>query len=132
MSITVTIENNREYVKANCPELIEVETYDCNDEVRTIEYLPFELNMANGNFGDVFRSIGLALTEDTFWYGNMSAAEFRKHLNQLKPAKLTSEAEQDGIVYTQGRTIEQATRYYWQLNKICNEALKRGARIVWG
>jgi hypothetical protein len=131
MSITVTIENNREYVKANCPELIEVVTQDYYGDAYTIEYLPFELNMANGNFGAVFRAMGLALTEDDFFFGSIPATEFRKHLNQLKPTKLTYESTQEGIMFTQGRTLEQATRYYWQLNKICNEALKRGANITW-
>ena len=134
MSVTVTIVNGEEYVRENCPEKIHVEVFPADvqfpDGYR-MEYLPYELNMANGNFHTVFCALGV------------SGIEF-DYVGEIEPRKLLKAIQrthQDLFVRATQRTLniincgigrEQADNYISKLVEICEEAIKREEKVCWG
>jgi hypothetical protein len=132
MSVTITIENNHKYIDANHPELITVEVFDKDIDPDQFEFkvYPFELNLANGNFACVWQALGLY--SDDCYCGSMSANLLISYLNKLNVRSIKREDSQDHNVYTQGIDLERASRYYWSIMSIAQEAKKRDSLIVWG
>ena len=131
MSITITIEANSHYVDANCPELVRRETIDCPYEPNgtyTFANYPFELNITNCNFADLWRAFGLEFD----YCGSIDPAVLLRAMRQVAPRCLTCAATADKNIYSGGRRLEQVTRYFGQLGAICREALKRHAKVCWG
>lgn len=129
MSVTISIENNCEYVKANCPERIRTYSYDkdIDPEQHVFEDYPFEMNLANGNFAALWNSLGLDCEDCS---GSIRAIELKNRLKMFSAKKLTCETEVQGNFYDFGRSTEQVTGYYWRLQQICVEALRRGAETL--
>lgn len=134
MTVTIRIKNNAEYIKANHPELIEkLELEPDEKEMFQREYLeryPFELELSNVNFCDLFRALGVANPEP---YGDISATELQGRLTILKRnlGSMVEEPKQEGRILYCGRSQERVTRYYWELSKIVREAITRGESITW-
>jgi hypothetical protein len=106
MSITIMIENGREYVDANMPEAIETETFDCqcadfSDDGKpesgcweckgtgtvSFTHYPFEVNLANANFRTTFSALGLP-TDDC---GTIAPHAILKAINRTPLALMTRE-----------------------------------------
>ena len=141
MTVTISINNNYEYVDQNCPELIEKEDFSDiaadygYNTPHIVKHYPFELNVANSNFGLIWRNLGLVSAEEDFseWCcGEIDSQELYKLLLSFSPAKITYSPYQEGIMYDCGVDMERASRYYWNLMKIVREALDRNESIVWG
>lgn len=135
MSVTITINNNMSYVQSNCPESIDVEIYPADqyrEELR-VKYYPFELNLSNSNFFALFKALGL----EADYCGQISATEFYNRVNTIyNPKQITSDSRfsqepNKCAVYSCGRTLEQVTRYKWELLQIASEAKKRNEPITW-
>lgn len=139
MSITITIANNEKYLRENAPESITREYLDPNDEYDAEaircgyypngyrEYFPFEMNLANANFSDLWEALGL----DFDYSGQIDADIVLAALNKFSAKKLVSNGYEDGIVFFGGRSTQQVANYYWNLNKIAREAKARGEQIIW-
>lgn len=138
MSITITINNNVKYLRENAPESITREYLDPNDiyDQQMLqyypegyrEYFPFEMNLANANFGDLWRSLELEFD----YSGELSADVVIKALEEnFSVKKLVANGFTEGNYIEIGRSREQVTSYYWRLNQLAREALKRGENIVW-
>jgi len=92
-----------------------------------------ELNMANGNFGLVWRSLGLVNSEDfcDWCCGNIDPDELLARLAGFKPSSITYDAYQVGNMYDCGVDLNRASRYYWSLMNIANEAKRKGRQVSW-
>jgi len=109
MSITIMIENGREYVGSNMPEAIETETFDCQcidftDDgkpeadcfscqgkgIVSFTQYPFEVNLANANFRTTFSALGLP-TDDC---GTIAPHAILKAINRTPIALMTREEGQ--------------------------------------
>ena len=133
MSITIMIENNYSFIDANSPELIKLESYEADEQYPdgvTFKIYPFELNIANGNFACLWEALGL-YTDDCYC-GSIEAKLLISYLKQLNIKLVCREDEQDGNLYTQGIDLARASRYYWNLMQIAQEAAKRGEKVTWG
>lgn len=152
MSITISIDNNTQYVDNNCPDLIQVDVYRCQcaefaddgkatpdcwecrgtGEIRFKNY-PYELNMANANFRTTFAALGLT-TED---YGELDARVILKALART-PTDLilrgeSEESNQNGpTMYFAGIHEGQANRYQEEIRRIAMEAERREEKVTWG
>lgn len=137
MSITISITNNFQFCKANGLVVTTLETrgreYGIPDY--EIHECPFELNLANGNFAALWSALGLEVE----CCGTIDAHELAGRLNNLKRnlRGLTSQGDVDAeegrcTVINVGRSMDQVTRYYWELRKIVTAALERNEEITWG
>jgi hypothetical protein len=131
MSVTITIKDNQQYVDQNCPELIEVEDLFSDSDYPTIQYkfYPFEFNLANVNFADLWRNLGL-YTENCY-SGSIHASYLLAALKQFRVKSLCRGSEQETRFYAQGIDLDRATRYYWSLMHIAKEAEKRNTLVTW-
>ena len=132
MSVTITIENNHQYVDQHCAELIKIETFEPDEfdpEGCSYKEYPFEMDLANINFAALWRALGL-YTEDCFT-GSMSANLLLSYLKRLRINNICREDEKEDNYFAQGIDREKATRYYWSLMQIAKEAEKRNTNVVW-
>lgn len=126
MSVTIFINNNNKYVRENCPELIEVETFE---DGYTFERLPFEINLANGNFFALWSALTNSFNVECC--GSIDPNELLGLLNRFKPKSIVTSTQVDGNYIQSGRSLEQVTRYYWNLRSIAIEAKNRNEIVVW-
>ncbi len=147
MSVTITIENNRDHARE--AELVELEIYECQcldlgDDpavdcpacrgagVCSVEHLPFELNLANGNFVTFFSALGLAADHAGELDGRVVAEALASFAPELAIRGATDEKVDDGPrVITAGTTERQVDRYVVELAAIASEAERREERVVW-
>jgi len=143
MSVTITIENNRQYCLAN--GLADERSYDCDccdgcdccDDGR-ITYLvfPWDLNIANGNFAPLWRALGFALDANDDWAGHtdgrvLAAALERVTAAQLARPESISTGAKGAMFYDVGLSVERIERYLTALRQIANEAERRESPVVW-
>jgi len=143
MTITISIVGGQEYAHKN--GLVEYFGLDCTclydtgkpqsnclvckgtgQEQRPC--FPFELNMSNQNFSEVWGKLGLDSHE---FCGTMDGRELRAVLAGVKPSTLTRSLTVDGNYIDCGITLEQAVRYLNQLWFIACEAEEREEMVVW-
>jgi len=131
MSITFSIENGREYVDANCPELIEVEPAE--DGYPEFREYPYEANFANGNAYSLFAI--LAVEAD--YCGSIEPQALIGAL-QSTPAEWGSRAGSDtrgeggARLIDCGTSTEMVARRMRALLEIAVEARRRGELVTWG
>lgn len=147
MSVTISIGGNRDYCIQN--NLIQYDEYPCicawNDNeadpacpdckgtgIERFEVLPFELNVANGNFHMLWSALGL----ECDYCGSMHPHLIATILRSFDPELLrrADRVEQDNgpMVVHCGTTPEQVQRYIETLTEIVNEAERREELIIWG
>lgn len=140
MSVTIRIANNFEYVDQNCPELIRVTRYEADGYYPAEEFksYPFELNMANCNFGSLWRILGLDCGDfEDFCCGSISPELLLAAIDIISVKSFTRDDEifknKEGRVRAIdcGVNLEKAARYIWTLRQIAGEAKRRGESIVW-
>ncbi len=130
MSVTLTIQNNTQYINANHPELIQVEVYEQGTAQEfTCKSYPFEFNVSNSNFAFLWQTLGL-YTEDSY-SGSIEPTLLQNCLKRLEIDSICRQDVVEDRYFMQGITLEKATRYYWSLMQLINEAKKRKALIVW-
>ena len=147
MSVTITIENNRDHAREN--ELVELEVYECQcldlgpdpapdcptcrgAGVCSVEHLPFELNLANGNFVTFFSALGLAVDHAGELDGRAVAAALASFSPELAIRGARDEKVDGGPrVITAGTTDRQVDRYVVELAAIAGEAERREEKVVW-
>lgn len=150
MSVTITIANNRkhtidngamQYDEYDCqrcefdgknPECRECKPYGGNGKVR-FERLPFEMNVANGNFAMLWNALALPFD----YCGSIDARQVLPVVNATTPELLiraTDDSGSDGgvRVIRCGVGYEQAESYLTRLKAIAEEAARREEPIVWG
>lgn len=143
MSVTITIQNNYAYCDTN--NLTTIEKFDLSTEDGKYwsavyradhrkEY-PFEMNLSNSNFIALWGMLGL----NPEYSGSIKPEELEGRLNNIKGklADLTSPTviemkDECPKIIEFGRSMNQVTRYYFELRKIASEAIKRNEIIVWG
>ena len=152
MSITITIRYNREYCYEN--KLIEdiQESCNCIDEFAdqakaepTCPYcygqgtvssrkFPFELNLANGNFVSLWKSLGLTLRDDVWGYidGRTLLQVLEVPVEKLLSQDSQYDGEQGGTLIDFGISRSQAERYMQLLRSLADEASRREEPVVWG
>ena len=86
-----------------------------------------DLNMANGNFFDVWHYMGLDPR-----HTEIEAKVLKAALKKFRVKDLVCDDIHDGNLTICGRDTEQVTRYYWKLMEIVKVAEKNNALIVWG
>lgn len=131
MSVTISIENNVPFIDENSPELVTVRTYEdpCSpDGTASFKDYPFEVNLANGNFFALWQAIGL----EADYCGAIEADVLLAALSRFDVNSLVSETVVDGRMVCCGRTIEQVSRYFWNVSLIAHEAKSRGELVTWG
>lgn len=138
MSITFTIQDNREYCLEN--DLARTDWLDCNCDKNPkcyecgglgkfkIETLPFELNIANGNFDSFMRGWRCGLEN----CGSMDGRKLLWLLDQVQQERCTRAASQRDRYIDFGLSDEQVSRYLGVLSEIANEAIRRESPVVWG
>jgi hypothetical protein len=153
MSITITIQNNREYCHENtlvkhvteacsCTEGFEGQRVEadpacpyCRGHGTTSEKrYPYELNIAQGNFASLWRSLGLVLREDL--WGHIDGRTLLRVL-AVPVERLTRPESQDqedtgGTIIDSGISRFQAQRYIDLLKALADEASRREEFVVWG
>lgn len=147
MSVTLTIRNNEPYCVIN--GLVETVTFDCQtcefDGVSPdcqechgkgkVEFpeLPFERNLANGNFRLVWNALGL----DFDYSGEIDAQKLLDALTcadtdlMLRDTRIEQRKGHAKLIDC-GISEEQAKSYIHSFRKIAEEAKRRGASVVWG
>ena len=146
MSVTILIANSKKYIDQNHPEMIKVETYDCQcayggtpeddcweckgSGIVKFENYPYEMNLANGNFRTLWNSLGFSTEEGL--YGVMRPQAILKALKRTPYELIERESKQEGNVHTGGIHTGQAMRYLEVLEVIAREAEKREEVIIWG
>ena len=130
MSVTITIANNSEYVKKNCPELIKFEEYPADEfyPAAKFEYLPFEMNMANGNFQTVFSALGL----NTEYCGSMDGRKLQNAIRSFNPELAIRATNISKNIIEIGIDEDRITYYTESLLEIADEAIKREEMVCWG
>jgi hypothetical protein len=88
------------------------------------------LNLANSNFYDFFTILGLSL--DSEYCGSEDPTVIYNLCKSFDPMSLIVDAYSEGNCYYCGRTLEQVTRYKWNLMNLAKAAIKAGKRIYWG
>lgn len=148
MSITITIRDNREYVTVNCPDRIDVETYDCQCDfdgnpnknccdcggtgVVQFRNYPWEMNLANGSFTTLWSALGM----DADWCGEIDARVLLHRLRTTDPslaerADEIQRQEGSATFISFGIDGDRTARYFAMLETICREAERREQPILW-
>lgn len=136
MSVTISIRNNEGFLRAYAPEFIlwQIRPSEAKDYPDvSFAFVPFQLNMTNSNFREVFS--GLDLSDDDC--GSIDPVELLKKLQLVNLNKLSKEDEveerPDGTVrfFGQGRTLDRVDYYLKNLRMIAEEAKLRGAMVEW-
>lgn len=88
-----------------------------------------DLNVANGNFADLWRFLGLPLD----LYGTVTGAELRAVVFDTKNDRegLVSATVVDRNVISHGRSSEQVDRYFETLEQIASEAIANREVVTW-
>lgn len=129
MSITITISNNREYCEQNYPERVIEEVFPEENgypEMRFKKY-PFELNMSNCNFFDIFRGLGLELD----YCGEIAPETVLNLMKSVKPSNMVRPELVEGNMIDLGRDIDYVSRRLFEIKGLAVEARKRGELIIW-
>ena len=93
-----------------------------------------DLNVTNTNFISLWLALGLAdagMDFDYWCMGECSPETLLAALKTFKPKSISCADYIDGKVCHCGVTVEQATRYYWKLMKIAQNAVQLGVNISW-
>lgn len=130
MSVTITIANNEAYVRKHHPERILVDVYPADEQSPEMKFerLPYEMNLANGNFSTVFSALGL----DVDYCGHLDGRVLRDALRKTPLELLFRATVVDGNVTYCGIGQEQAAGYFTGLLEIAEEAVRREENVVWG
>lgn len=151
MSTTITIENNLAYCRAH-NLAVERPSYcqccyptgdnpepgcpGCNgtgiDCPIPFVDLPFEMNLANGNFNTLWSALGFTPSQG----GSMDARQILRVLASMDTELLlraedTATGKKGCQVYYGGICEEQAESYLSRLKEIAEEAAKREELVVW-
>jgi hypothetical protein len=152
MSVTITISGNREFCEANnlgsfteydcqrCewagkvdPECPECKPYGGNGKVR-FKHLPFEMNVANGNFHMLWNALGL----EPEYCGGMDGRKIQATLRTFDSRLLVRETRDVPATESSVRVIfcgvdaDRAASYVSRLSEIADEAARREEQVVWG
>jgi hypothetical protein len=157
MSVTITIAENEAYCEEH--KLVEVHVEDCvckcgeqgkassncyyckgSGKYEERNY-PFDMNLANRNFYEVWKALGLVkavggeLDVDDVWSGSLDG---RTILAALSRTKLIPTREEEVTQGEGGATIidcalteDQVNRYFSLLQVIASEAARRESPVVW-
>lgn len=153
MSVTITIANNNDHTRAagtmtyteyDCqrcefdganPNCVECAPYGGKGKVR-FENLPFEMNVANGNFSLLWNALALPFD----WSGSIDARRILAVVPATDTALLMRDTREEGgsaegggcrVIHV-GIDQERADSYLTRLRAIAEEAAKREERVVWG
>ncbi len=143
MSITITIDDNRDYCRLwNLQTLTRTECYCVRDAAADaacgtcngsgfylFESRPFEMNLANTNAMMLLR---LALDTPPDFCGDVDADSVLRNLQTIPAALLVKETTQTGQQIQFGYDAHQSTDRLHRLQVIALEAARRKQRIVWG
>lgn len=88
---------------------------------------PHSLNVSNHNFYSLWSSLGF----NPVCGGELPASSLFNALKTFKPASITEASYIEGNFHHSGRTIQQTTRYYWELMHIVTHALEHNEAIYW-
>lgn len=147
MSVTITIAHNRDHARQHGTARMIAEPC-CHDadcpycggkgQMEAHEELPFELNLANGNFATLAAAIGCFGDGDDMWCGSAYPHAVKAALRcldtELAVRCPTKEFGKRGKLRSMdcGCRPEQVERYTAELTKIADEAERREEMIVWG
>lgn len=143
MSVTVSIENNRDYCKAH--HLIQITQEDCFCAYKAgeaqpdcpdcngtgkemVSTVPFEMNLANANFSTFWSALGLDIED---WSGFLDARIVLERLKSFDEALALRAGGVDGIVIESGLDAERVASYVEKLTGIAREAERREEKIFW-
>ena len=136
MSVTLYIENNRQYVDENCPEQIEEIVYDTPGYDLFIDRrYPFEMNLANGNFFALWSALDLEADYCGEIHPNLVLGALKRKASRAASelVREASASREDGkcLMIDCGRSEGQVSRYFFRLREIASEALRRGEMLYW-
>ena len=162
MSVTISVENNIRYCKENGLANVRTEPCLCVEDGREVNQnchycngtgrweetiYPFEMNLANANFGTLWSALGLARGDGEDYCGSIEPGLVADALARLDPMLLRratrhylpgSEKPADALfqggyeAYDFGIGADQAEGYVRTLTAIVAEAQRRKALISWG
>jgi len=122
MSVTITIDKNMEY----CHRKKWEKKGECGETIR-----PFEFNVTNGTFCNLWKCLGFEMDEQTAWPGEVDGRVLQQCLFSFKPHSIVREAKQNETVWQGPLSFKQASRYRILLRVIAQEAEKREEKVVW-
>jgi len=86
-----------------------------------------EMNLSNCNFFAFFKKIGI----EADYCGEEKAEVLYNLCKSFNPKALVQNAYAEGNYYDCGRSLEQVSRYKWNLMTLASEAMKQNKSIVW-
>lgn len=120
MSVTITIDGNREYCHARGLGRVDADG---------VAHRPFELNLANANFATLWAALGF----DAEPWGDADGRTIAARIAATEPALIERiDTTPAANCWTAGITIDQAARYLGHLATIAREAERRERPVVWG
>ena len=129
LSVTITIENNIDYINDKAPHLIEYEEFD--DDL--ISLYPFEFSITISRFKTIFCGLGvdIDLKSDIIPNGSIDPKTLLKLLDRVVPelclrsGRIRKGKEESPI--TEDFLIVFEVNMY----EIAEEAIARGERVIW-
>ena len=89
------------------------------------------MHLSNHNFYCLFSALGLNPQSEAGLVGEESAKVIYNLCKNLNLKNLLEQSYTDNNFIHQGRTLEQVTRYKWNLMKLASEAIKDNQPIYW-
>ena len=137
MSVTISVQGNQEFVRANCPERIVVEVYPAEGNLPEcrIEEFPFEKNVGNSTFRTVMSALGIDSGE--YLCGECAGLTLRTAVFGMISGlgqKSGSEERGEGgcTMIHMGISQDREARILKSLKEIADEAISRKQKVVWG
>ena len=146
MSVTIEIENGREWAKQH--NFVERVEEPCGDMCSKLddcvfcsgtgiyveEIYPFEMNLSNANFFRFMRGLGFKEPE---YAGELDGRVLIKRLQGLMPEKVVRKSVKEtgvnGATLITGALSEDLVALFVQrLSSICEEAQRREELVIWG
>jgi len=131
MSITFTIDGNIEYCDKH--HLWKMESYEDFGKVEHIKIYPFDMNVANGSFGQICDLLNIELDhcEGEIDSEEIIALIIHADAKDCIVAPTTIEGEMGCTVIYSGYDEGRNARYLAGLLEIAQEAVKRGKKVIW-
>ena len=126
MSITFFINGGQEWAEKN--NKVKIKRFE--DDNYEMKIYPFELNVANGNAGLIFKMLGMGMD----WCGEADAADILRRVRAAVPQTREQTTVRGGgiTIINCGVSDSQSLRYLNELEAIAEEAVRRKEKIVWG
>jgi len=132
-SVTFSPENNYDYSAEHGlydeDTMYEPEDLEQGEENPVFKIPHFTLNVANGNFEEIVKGIGLPFESEDDWMGKIHPDELLKLIRSATMRERESSQEEN--VFHGGMPAERFLRYLNELEKIAEEALRRNEFVVW-